>query len=376
MRIRAVAGVPLAVTAVLSVPLAVVVAQPGGAAPASSVSFPYPAEEVQTMRTLLPLVRDWKNAINRRDAAAGLLAAERYEIVWQGVEAYTNHRSLPLYEDLEHRTQFVIEDELELPMPDWNRLRELVAHLEADVSAAIAMSAAGPKLSPLFEDLAQLRGVRAYALVLGAAVDAGDVAKAATFLGEFVTRFPAVEGLIGFRSQPALDDVKAALGALQAKLAEAAPDPAALKAAKDLFLARLGYGLNLLNAAARASVHDKSAVTDADKAMVGLLNTIAVGLRSADPAARLAATQTGPGSTFAGVQPTLEAKARLVNTAATFRSALAAFQTLLSGAPTADQVAAAQRRALEQVAIAQQVLVGQFWGDAALQAFLSGLPSS
>jgi hypothetical protein len=57
----------------------------------------------------------------------------------------------------------------------------------------------------------------------------------------------------------------------------------------------------------------------------------------------------------------------VVNTAATLRSALAAY----ASSPT-DQ---SKKTALEAVALSQQTLVGQFWTDPVLQAFLKGLPS-
>jgi hypothetical protein len=39
-------------------------------------------------------------------------------------------------------------------------------------------------------------------------------------------------------------------------------------------------------------------------------------------------------------------------------------------------VAAANKTALEAVALAQQTFVGQFWTDPTLQAFLNGMPNS
>jgi hypothetical protein len=67
-----------------------------------------------------------------------------------------------------------------------------------------------------------------------------------------------------------------------------------------------------------------------------------------------------------------------VNTAATLRIALAAYATLVQStpAPTVIQVQAANKTALEAVALAQQTLVGQFWTDQALKQFLAGLPAS
>jgi hypothetical protein len=80
-----------------------------------------------------------------------------------------------------------------------------------------------------------------------------------------------------------------------------------------------------------------------------------------------AAGATGPGSPFAAMQPALEAKARFINTAATLRSALAAY--------AAAKNEATRKTALEAVALAQQTFVGQFWTDPALQDFLKSLPT-
>jgi hypothetical protein len=62
---------------------------------------------------------------------------------------------------------------------------------------------------------------------------------------------------------------------------------------------------------------------------------------------------------------------------AALRSALAAYTTLVHStpAPTVAQAQAANKTALEAVALAQQTFVGQFWTDPGLQAFLAGLPT-
>jgi hypothetical protein len=119
----------------------------------------------------------------------------------------------------------------------------------------------------------------------------------------------------------------------------------------------------LTNAAARAADLHKATSTDADKTALTQLKTVAQDLKNGPSPV---AGATGPGSPFADVQPALEAKARLVNTAATLRSALAAYASSPS-----DQ---RKKTALEAVALAQQTFVGQFWGDPGLQPFLIPLP--
>ncbi|HEV7450493.1 MAG TPA: hypothetical protein VGO16_03715 [Pseudonocardiaceae bacterium] len=338
---------------------------------------------MRNLKTIPPFVQRWQAAILRHDVGRAIQAGEDYEAAWQAIEVYVNHRSLPLYMDIEPDTQFVIDDGLRQPRPDWPRLAQLIDHLRQQFDTTIKFISSQPSLSPLFDDLVPLRGVRAQLLISMDALTAGDVAKARRFFNNFASGFPSVENLIAIRSASALQETKNALTAASAKFADPNATAADLTPLVATLLNRYGFGTNLLNAAARASDLHKTAVTDADRTLLTQLNTVARGLKSslskfpADPAGAAAGGATGPGSAFAVVQPALESKARLVNTAATLRSALAAYATLVQStpAPTVAQVEAANKTALEAVALAQQTFVGQFWTDEGLQAFLAGLPT-
>lgn len=319
--------------------------------------------EVANLKTILPFIQRWQTAIARRDVTAAIQAAQDYEAAWQAVEVYINHRSLPLYSDLEIDTQFEIDDGLKQPRPNWPQLMDLAKHLRQGFDAAVTFISAQPPLSPLFDELVPLRGVRAQLLISNEALAAGDVAKARTFFGKFKDGYPGVEPLITLRSAAAAQESKAALDAAAAKFADPNATAADLTPLVASLLNRYGYGVNLLNAAARAADLHKTAFTDADKTALAQLNQVALDLKQGNPAAGA----TGPGSPFAAVQPALESKARLVNTAATLRSALAAYASSRT-----DQ---AKKTALEAVALAQQTFVGQFWTDPALQAFLTSLPT-
>jgi hypothetical protein len=342
------------------------------------------AKEVANLTTIPPFIQRWQAAIARRDVGASVQAGQDYEAAWQAVKTYVNHRSLPLYTDIEVDTQFVIDDGLKQPQPDWPALSRLAEHLRQQVNRTIGFIAAQPRLSPLFDDLVPLRGVRAQLLISRDALTAGDVTKARTFFNNFKNGFtPNVQNLISVRSASALQEMKDALQAASVKFADSNATAAALTPLVARLLDRYGFGQNLLNAAARAADLHKTAVTDADRTLLTQLNDVTRGLKSSlpkfpsDPAGAAAGGATGPGSVFAKVQPALEAKARLVNTAATLRSALAAYATLVQStpAPTLARVQAANKTALEAVALAQQTLVGQFWTDPALKTFLAGLPA-
>ena len=135
-------------------------------------------KEVINLSTVLPFVQRWQAAIARRDVGASVQAGQDYQAAWQAVEVYLNHRSLPLYTDIEPDTQFVIDDGLKQPQPDWPALSKLVQHLHQQCNRAISFVSAQPPLSPLFDDLVPLRGARAQLLISRDALTAGDVAKA------------------------------------------------------------------------------------------------------------------------------------------------------------------------------------------------------
>lgn len=340
-------------------------------------------KEVANLKTIPPFIQRWQAAILRRDVAAAVQAGEDYEAAWQAIEIYVNHRSLPLYNDVEIDTQFVIDAGLREPQPDWPTLARLIDHLRQQVGVTIGFVSAQPPLSPLFDDLVPLRGVHAQLLISRDALAAGDVAKARRFFTNFASDFPGVESIIATRSASALQEATDALAAASANFADPNTTAADLTPLVAQLLNRYGFGLNLLTAAARAADLHKTAVTDADRTLLTQLNDVALGLKTslpkfpADPPGAAAGGATGPGSAFATVQPVLEKKALLVNTAATLRSALASYATLVQStpAPTVAQVQAANKAALEAVALAQQTFVGQFWTDPGLQTFLAGLPT-
>jgi hypothetical protein len=339
--------------------------------------------EVRNLKTIPPFVQRWQAAILHRDVDGAIQAGEDYEAAWQAVEIYVNHRSHPLYMDTEIDTQFVIDDGLRQPQPDWPQLNQLINHLRQQIDATIGFISTQPPLSPLFDDLVPLRGVRAQLLISRDALTTGDVVKARKFFNNFASGFPDVENIIKTRSTTALQETEDALAAASVTFADPHATAADLTPLVATLLNRYGFGTSLLDTAARASDLHKTAVTDADRTLLTQLNNVALGLKSSlakfpvDPAGAAAGGATGPGSAFAVVQPALENKARLVNTAATLRSALAAYATLVQDtpAPTGAQVQAANKTALEAVALAQQTFVGQFWTDPSLQDFLAGLPT-
>lgn len=334
------------------------------------------SKEVATLKSLAPFINTWKSAIAKKNVQAAKEAAEKYEAKWQGLEVYVNHRSLPLYRDMEVDTQFAIEDELEKTAPDFSLLTKQINHLVSDLNGAIQMAKTGPALGSLFEDLTTLRELRAKTLFIARTAlntETLDVARAKANFNAFKSEFPSVTPLIEMRSSTAVDQIQTALNQANSVFADTNSTPEQLAQANVNVINAYAFGVNLVNAAARTSNLTKLAINDADKKNLTQLNVIQLELEKG----ALTAGETGAGSNFSKIQTPLETLGRSINIVGSLRASLVSYDTAVKANPqNADAIKAAKKLALEAVAVTQQALVGQFWGTAELKAFLAGLPKS
>ncbi|WP_394752378.1 hypothetical protein [Crenothrix sp.] len=325
----------------------------------SSAASAKDSYEVTTLKSLYPFISQWDQAIAKKNIAKAKKASKEYEAKWQGLEVYVNYRSIPLYRDMEVDTQFAIDKELAKDKPNFPLLRKQAAHLKEDLNAAIQMAKAPPKLSTLFDHLVPLRGLRSKSLYV--ARDALNPAslnltQAKASLTRFKQGFPAVAHLIDARSTTAGDDIETTLANAEKVFSKPNATVEDMTQALNKLITRYGFGVGLVNAAARTSNLKKLAITEADKDNLTKLNAISLALAKNAPAT----------SALTVLQPTLEAFGRYINAIGPLRTALAEYDKGNS--------AETKKAALEAVATTQQVLVGQFWGKPELRGFLKSLP--
>lgn len=334
------------------------------------------SKEVEILKSLSPYISTWRTAIANKNIATAKQAAEKYEAKWQGLEVYINHRSLPLYRDMEVDTQFAMEDELEKTTPDFAKLSKQVVHLKDDLNTAIYMAKASPKLSPLFDELVALRELRAKSLFLARTAllpETLDIAKAKANFAIFKEGFPAVSAMIEQRSETALDEIQTALNEADKVFSNAKATAEELTAANGNLINKYAFAVNLINAAARTTNLTKLAISDVDKSNLTQLNVIKNELEKES----VTAGETAQGSNFAKLQVPLEALGRSINIVGTLRTALVNYDNAIKANPQdAAKIQSVKKLALEAVAITQQALVGQFWGTSELSAFLDSLPKS
>lgn len=333
--------------------------------------------EVASLQKVLPYLDAWQRAIARKDWSRAQEAAVNYELMWQGAEVYPNHRSLPLYVELEPDTQFVVEDLLDNPPVDWDKACVMITRMGQAWETALVLAAGSPSLTPIFQDLVKVREVRANLNQARNNLNIGDLAKAKEFIAKFNTGWPAVAGLVEARSPRAIAQIATTGAALTAALNDPSATAASVLPSFTTFVARVGQGVNVINAAARAADLHRIQLTAVDNANLQNLKAVLDGVVNSsafigtDTARAVAGGDTGPNSAFAKVQGPLEAQARYISLAPALRTALnnyaSAARTTTS--PTAAAVLTAIDAVRDQIEIDQQGLIGQFWSSVVVSPY-------
>jgi hypothetical protein len=368
-------------------PAAATTAAPTTAAPATTVApttvapttaAPAVRYEIQAVTAVRPLIDKLTSALKAGDLAAAKDAYEAYDAAWNGTEVYTNFRSKDLYTQLEVDIQNKLGDELAKPTPDLAAAAVLSDAMGKKYDEVITLVKNGAPLNPLFDDVALVRIVRADLRITTSAINANDLAKVKSHYATFKGNVSKSLALFKIRSAANVDDVNAALAAVDAKIATGTADE--LKPLVAALTTRYNFGVALINAAARNTDATKTTYTDADIATLKALNDITIQLNKSytawtatDYATSGAAATLAAGDAFTKVQPTLAAKN---GTDVALKTALTGYATLAAAAGDAGKLKAAQRTATDAVLVAQQVIVGQFWSDAKLQAAIAALPKA
>ncbi len=335
-------------------------------------------KEAALMKAAKPAADALAAALKKGDVAAARAAYEAYDAAWNGIEVYTNVRSRQLYGELETDLQARIAEGLAKPQPGLSELVPLAEQLARKFDEAVALSEKGPAMTPLFDDLAALRIVRADLRIVTSALTSSDAAKARTYFASFKSGVPAVYPLIKARSAAVEQEVAAAIAAADAGMQQPATTADELKPLVAAVTERYNYAVNLLNAAARNADLTKITYTEQDLAYLGALNEMQVQLRrglaawNAGSYGAASEAVTAARAAFDRVRPALAAR----GADAALSSAFDAYAALSGAAGDPATAAAANKAAVEAAGIAQQVLAGQFWTDPALQAYLASLPKT
>jgi hypothetical protein len=150
-------------------------------------------------------------ALEKRDATGARDAFEAYDSAWNGIEVYINVRSRDLYQTLEHGHQARISKGLEVPIPDFTVLLPDARAMLVKYDEAIALVQKSTPLSPLFDDVARLRIVRAHLREVLTALKAQNFTKARKSFRAFDDNWDSIEDLIKARSADSYVAIESAM---------------------------------------------------------------------------------------------------------------------------------------------------------------------
>jgi hypothetical protein len=209
--------------------------------------------EVKSIKAVRPKLVNLVSAIQKKDAKAGKEAFEAYDAAWNGIEVYINFRYIDMYNMIEHTLGDKVEKGLDEPGPDFASIAENAKMMLAKFDETLSMIEKAPPISPLFDDIARLRIVRADIRPLNPALKAGDMAKARKSLAAFRKDWPSVESLIKGRSQEADEGINKGLADLDTALKQDKPNVEQATSLSTATMLKYNTVLGEINRQARAT---------------------------------------------------------------------------------------------------------------------------
>ena len=241
-------------------PAAAIASQPATApaaakAPQSAAAPAVPGEkkEVTLVKAVRPTLTSTVDALQKGDVAAARKAFAQYDPAWNGIEVYVSIRSSQMYSDLEADLEAKVQAALDNPQAKAADILPIAQALLAKYDEAIQMVQTGPAISPLFDDVAAIRIVRAPLRAVGPALKAGDMATAKSSFLLFQTRWPDVEDRIHASSSDAYFQIEGAMAKVNTAFQKTNPDPAELTPLVTTLMDSYNAGLNPINTAAKGA---------------------------------------------------------------------------------------------------------------------------
>jgi hypothetical protein len=339
-------------------------AAPAAAAPTTAA--PAGRKDIVLFTAVRPYLVKTLDAAQAGDMAAASKAQHQYDIEWHGVETYLNVRSPQLYSQLETDIQARLIKLLDDPKSSQADVIATTKELLAKYDECIQAIQSAPAISPIFDDLAAIRTLKAETInEVDPVLKAGDVATAKQLFSQFMTRWGDFEDTVKAYSTDAYAGIEGSTAKANAAFQKTTLTAAELRPLVADTLAQYNFAQSLITAAAKgADVSQSTFSADQVKQAVDVatiqtqLQTSLTAWKAGKYQDAAAQAQLASGASFDAVSGALKAK----NGAdAALKKALDAYTAVAGAAGDATTVQAAQTAAVQAAAVAQQVLAGQFW---------------
>ena len=186
--------------------------------------------EITSIKSVQPTLVSTIAALQAGEVARAKAAFEAYDSAWNGIEAYVNVRSKPMYETLEHEFQARITKALDDSNPNVAPLLADVKAMLAKFDEMVALIAPMPPLNSFYDEIARLRIVRAHLREVSTALKASNFAKARQSFQNFDDNWDSIEDLIKARNADSYVAIEKGMIAIEKALAPDKPDVAQVTA--------------------------------------------------------------------------------------------------------------------------------------------------
>lgn len=311
------------------------------------------------------------SALEKKDLAGARQAWFAYDPTWNGMEVYVSFRSQPKYHDLEMNWQAKITEAFKSPTAKVEELLPMAKTMLASWNEALQIAQEGPAISPIFDEVADIRINRQPLRKATFDLAAGNVAGAKEAFATFAKTWPKIGPVLRKRSMDCYLETEIAIKIASAGFAKPNATAAELTPLIASVNSRYGLGQNLATTAARKADLTKTTVPEADINAAGVVRTIQMLLKGSMLAwtgtnYKDAGTHAQRTLTVHFVSPLLAGPLKAKQLDANLKKALEEFAPLAGAAGDKAKVLAANKAAVEAGEIAIQGLLGQFWADPTL----------
>jgi hypothetical protein len=334
-------------------------------------------KEVRLVKTARVPLANTVAALEKGDVAGAKAAFAPYNGIWNGVEGYVVFRSRPLYEDIERNWEAKITEAFGTPQPNASEILSMARSMLASYDKAIEVSQSGPSISPIFDEVADLRVARAPLREVPAALSANDLSRAKGSFASFAQNWSgAVADESRARSAGTQTEIEQAITAVNAAWQQSGANASTLTPLVATVTNRVNYVVTLATTAARNADLSRTAPAAADTEAARGVRTMQSHLTAslaswtAGNYGEANARASEAAAPLQSDSPVLSAlKARGLDAA--LKTAVDAYAGMAGGAGDAAQVNAANKAAIDAGELAIQGLVGQFSTDPAVQRAIS-----
>lgn len=180
--------------------------------------------EVTSIKAVRPTLVRTVDALQKNNPKGAKEAFGEYDSAWNGIEVYINTRSPEMYNALEREMQAKLTAGLSESSPNVPNMLAMAKAMLAKYDEAIAMVEKGQPLSPLYDDVARLRIVRAHLREVNPALKGGDLAKARKSYAAFDDKWDSIEDLVKERDIKAYNTIEEGMTNIGLALKPAMPD--------------------------------------------------------------------------------------------------------------------------------------------------------